>query len=145
MRAFRSKISVGLTIFILAVLLLVALPLLQFADSTANLIITSAVLALTAALCLIPLFSIRYVVDGQMLHIECCFVFRSPIQHHGHQGNFRHANLSQRACGFARQNPAAIPQRWRFDHFPNRQARIYPAPLPNKSRNNRQVNANCSD
>lgn len=77
MRAFRSKISVGLTIFILAVILLVALLLLQFADSTANLIITSAVLALTAALCLIPLFSIRYVVDGQMLHIECCFVFRS--------------------------------------------------------------------
>ena len=77
MRAFRSKISVGLTIFILAVLLLVALLLLQFADSTANLIITSAVLALTAALCLIPLFSIRYVVDGQILHIKCCFVFRS--------------------------------------------------------------------
>ena len=77
MRAFRSKISVGLTIFILTVILLVALLLLQFADSTANLIITSAVLALTAALCLIPLFSIRYVVDGQMLHIECCFVFRS--------------------------------------------------------------------
>lgn len=79
MRAFRSKISVGLTIFILAVILLVALLLLQFADSTANLIITSAVLALTAALCLIPLFSIRYVVDGQMLHIECCFVFRSQF------------------------------------------------------------------
>lgn len=77
MRAFRSKISVGLTIFILTVILLVALLLLQFPDSTANLIITSAVLALTAALCLIPLFSIRYVVDSQMLHIECCFVFRS--------------------------------------------------------------------